>query len=383
VIKSSRCAITGIFSQINPAQEARVAALAKEVLGKEISVSLSHEIGSLGLLERENATILNAMLRDIAVNMTRSFAKACRDNHLNAQLYIGQNDGTLMSLENAESFPVLTIACGPTNSIRGAGVLSGVENGIVIDVGGTTSDAGVIVNRFPRESNKAANVGGVQTNFRMPDVVAIGLGGGTIIKAENNHFTVGPQSVGFRILDDALSFGGDTYTLTDYAILNNQLTIDTAQESDVILRSVETKHNSDIHSIQKKIEDIVSEKVNQLIDKVKTENRDVPVILVGGGSPILPSKIKGVSDIIRPDHYEVANAFGACIAQISGEAEKVFNLNNITRDEAIEEMKQVAIQKAIGAGAKSDTIEVLTILDTPLAYLPNTIKVKVKVCGDL
>jgi len=161
------------------------------------------------------------------------------------------------------------------------------------------------------------------------------------------------------------------------------LTIDTAQESDVILRSVETKHNSDIHSIQKKIEDIVSEKVNQLIDKVKTENRDVPVILVGGGSPILPSKIKGVSDIIRPDHYEVANAFGACIAQISGEAEKVFNLNNITRDEAIEEMKQVAIQKAIGAGAKSDTIEVLTILDTPLAYLPNTIKVKVKVCGDL
>jgi len=60
--------------------------------------------------------------------------------------------------------------------------LSDVENGIVLDVGGTTSDVGVITNSFPRESSLAVEIGGVRTNFRMPDLVSIGLGGGTIIR---------------------------------------------------------------------------------------------------------------------------------------------------------------------------------------------------------
>jgi len=105
--------------------------------------------------------------------------------------------------------------------------------------------------------------------------------------------------------------------------------------------------------------------------------------LVGGGSPILPDSIEGSSQIIRPKHYEVANAYGACIAQISGEAEKVYSLASITREEAIEEVKDIAISKAIEAGAIKSTIEVLTVSDVPLAYLPNALKVKVKVCGDL
>jgi N-methylhydantoinase A/oxoprolinase/acetone carboxylase beta subunit len=376
-------AITGIFSKINPAQELRVAALAKEVLGEHIAISLSHQIGSLGLLERENATILNAMLHDIAVKMTTSFKAAVRRNEIEAQLYFGQNDGTLMSIENAKQFPVLTIACGPTNSIRGAGALSGVKNGIVIDVGGTTSDAGVLVNQFPRESNKAASVGGVQTNFRMPDVVAVGLGGGTIIKEKGNQLQIGPQSVGFRITEAALCFGGNTYTLSDYAILNQQLHIANTLEKEVISKEITQQFKRKTDLIQEEIEKGIAEKINQLIDKVKTDSQAVPVILVGGGSPILPNNIEGVSKIIRPNHYEVANAYGACIAQIGGEAEKVFNLSITPREAAIEEVKAAATQNAIAAGAQAATIEVLTINDTPLAYLPNATKVKVKVCGDL
>ena len=79
----------------------------------------------------------------------------------------------------------------------------------------------------------------------------------------------------------------------------------------------------------------------------------------------------------------MANAYGACIARIGGESEKVFNLTTISREEAIEQVKLEAIQNAINAGADKDTIEVMTINDSPLAYLPNATKVKVKVCGDL
>ncbi|MGC3728263.1 hydantoinase/oxoprolinase family protein, partial [Enterococcus faecalis] len=80
-----------------------------------------------------------------------------------AQVYLCQNDGTLMSLTNAKQFPILTIACGPTNSIRGGSYLAGLKDAVVLDVGGTTSDIGVFVDGFPRESSLAVDVGGVRT----------------------------------------------------------------------------------------------------------------------------------------------------------------------------------------------------------------------------
>ncbi|NEM46646.1 MAG: hydantoinase/oxoprolinase family protein, partial [Xanthomonas perforans] len=86
-----------------------------------------------------------------------------------------------MSLDYAAQYPVLTIGSGPANSIRGAAYLSGVDDAIVVDVGGTTSDLGVLVNGFPRESTLPREIGGVRTNFRMPDILSLGVGGGTIV----------------------------------------------------------------------------------------------------------------------------------------------------------------------------------------------------------
>ena len=83
----------------------------------------------------------------------------------NAEIYLSQNDGTLMTMDYARRYPILTVACGPTNSIRGASYLSRLDNAIVIDVGGTTTDLGVIQNGFPRESGVAVTIGGVRTNF--------------------------------------------------------------------------------------------------------------------------------------------------------------------------------------------------------------------------
>ncbi len=153
------------------------AKLCKEVMGEDVHVSISSEIGSMGLIERENATILNAALCQVAERFTEGFAKSLEGEGItNADVYLSQNDGTLMTMEHARRYPILTIACGPTNSIRGASYLSQLKNAIVIDVGGTTTDLGVIQNGFPRESSVAVTIGGVRTNFRMPDVVSIGLG---------------------------------------------------------------------------------------------------------------------------------------------------------------------------------------------------------------
>ena len=203
-------AISCVFSVVRNDHEVRAAKLCREVMGDDVHISVSSEIGSMGLIERENATILNAALWKVAEQFTEGFARSLADEGIvNADIYLSQNDGTLMTMEHARRYPILTVACGPTNSIRGASYLSRRENAIVIDVGGTTTDFGVIQTGFPRESSVAVTIGGVRTNFRMPDVISIGLGGGSIVRQkEDGTVTVGPDSVGYQITDKALVFGG-------------------------------------------------------------------------------------------------------------------------------------------------------------------------------
>ena len=97
---------------------------------------------------------------------TQGFVRALQaEGIFDVAVYLCQNDGTLMSIDYAKQFPILTIACGPTNSIRGASYLSQIQNTMVLDVGGTTSDIGVLQDGFPRESSVAVEVGtSVQTS---------------------------------------------------------------------------------------------------------------------------------------------------------------------------------------------------------------------------
>jgi len=174
-------AITSIFSPTSPEDEVRAHEIVKEVLGSNVAVSLSHEIGSLGLLERENATILNAALFGVVGQVITAMQDVIDGAGLAVEMLLAQNDGTLMALDFAKRFPILTIGSGPANSLRGAGFLSGLSNTIVVDVGGTSTDFGVLVNGYPRESAAAVEIGGVRTNFRMPDLLSVAIGGGTII----------------------------------------------------------------------------------------------------------------------------------------------------------------------------------------------------------
>ncbi|MEZ3488188.1 MAG: hydantoinase/oxoprolinase family protein [Lachnospiraceae bacterium] len=207
-------AISEVFSTVRSDHELEAAKLCREIMGDEVHISISSEIGSMGLIERENATILNAALWKVAEQFTEGFARSLAEEGItNADIYLSQNDGTLMTMEHARKYPVLTVACGPTNSIRGASYLSRLKNAIVVDVGGTTTDFGVIQNGLPRESSVAVTIGGVRTNFRMPDVISVGLGGGSVIRErEDGTVTVGPDSVGYEITEKAMVFGGDVMT---------------------------------------------------------------------------------------------------------------------------------------------------------------------------
>lgn len=368
-------AISSVFSTVRSDHEMKAAEICREVMGSDVHISISSEIGSMGLIERENATILNAALYSVAERFTGGFARSLAEMGVtNADIYLSQNDGTLMTMDYARRYPILTIACGPTNSIRGASYLSSLKNALVVDVGGTTTDLGVIQNGFPRESSLAVTIGGVRTNFRMPDVVTIGLGGGSIVRQhEDGSVTVGPDSVGYRITEKALIFGGDTVTATDIAVRLGMFELGDRSKTDGISEEVAEKA---MNAIRRLAEDA--------IDAMKVSSQDVDVILVGGGSIILPENLAGAKSVTKPEHFGTANAIGSAISKVSGTYEKLIDYDKIARDEALAEAKRQAVDAAVDAGAIRDTVEIIEVEDVPLAYYPgNTSRVKVKAAGDL
>lgn len=363
-------AISCVFSPINIEQEKQAADIVREVI-PNAHITLSSAIGRLGLLERENAAIINASLVGVAQRTVAGFEAALKQMKITAPFYLSQNDGTLMGSSYAQEYPVLTFASGPTNSMRGAAFLSGLKDALVIDVGGTTSDVGMLQNGFPRVASQAVEIGGVRTNFRMPDVYSFGLGGGSIIRTD--PIKVGPQSVGYELNTKGLIFGGDVLTTTDVVVAAGFQDIGDRERVHHISKAL-------IDSVQ----DIIQEMVNNSVDHMKTSAAPIPVISVGGGSILITRPISGALEIITPENYAVANAIGAAIAQVGGEVDRIFSLANMSREQALSEAKAEAVSKAVAAGADPATVEVVDVEEVPLAYLPgNATRIAVKAVGDL
>ena len=393
-------AISSVFSPVNATFEEQSAEIVRSVL-PGANITLSSEIGRIGLLERENAAIMNSCLRQLAARTVDGFKAALDELRITAPFYISQNDGTLMNADFAKEYPVLTFASGPTNSMRGAAFLSGLRDAIVVDVGGTTTDIGVLQHGFPRVAALAVDIGGVRTNFRMPDTYSIGLGGGSLISPHPKSLPhkeggtsiapdtpsllvgegaggwgdikVGPQSVGYELTEKALVFGGDILTATDVIVAGGSEGIGDAS-------AVADLDASLVTTVQGRIMEMIA----IAVDRMKTSATPVPVIVVGGGSILVTGAIEGASEIIKPDHFPVANAIGAAIAQVGGECDRIFSLADLSRDEALDQAKGEASERAVNAGADAESIEIVDVEEVPLAYLPgNATRIMVKAIGDL
>jgi N-methylhydantoinase A/oxoprolinase/acetone carboxylase beta subunit len=277
-----------------------------------------------------------------------------------------------MSAELAEKYPVLTFSSGPTNSMRGAAYLSGASDAIVVDIGGTTTDIGMLVNGFPRESSVYAELAGIRTNIRMPDVLSLGLGGGSIVET-NGDVRIGPQSVGYRITEQARIFGGDVLTATDIAVAAGYADIGKPSRLVDIDPGLVESSVGLIHGM-----------IEENIDRMKISADPVPLVLVGGGAILVGRDIAGVSELLVPEHAAVANAIGASIAQVGGEVDRVYSYEELGRDNAIKSAKSLAIQAAVEAGASADSVEIVEIEEIPLAYVPgHRVRLRVKAAGDL
>ncbi len=361
-------AIASIFSPIDADHEQRAAFIISDEIPDAV-ITLSSDLGRIGLLERENVALLNAALSGLAIQTINAFEAALHQGGINAPLYITQNDGTVVEAATAIRFPVYSFASGATNSMRGAAYLSSIDDAIVVDVGGTTTDVGQLVSGFPRESNTVVEIGGVRTLFRMPELLSFGLGGGSHVCLD--PLQVGPLSVGYQLIHDGLIFGGSQLTATDIAVAHGLLDLGNAE----LLRSINAGTQSAVLAECERL-------LEEAIDRVKTRAGDTPLIAVGGGAFLVPDQLRGVSDLHRVVHGDCANAVGAAIAQVSGEVDQIFR--DLSRTEAIEQATGLATLRAVEAGAAEDTLTTIETEDMPLSYLPgNSLRVRVRRVGDV
>lgn len=365
-------AVTGVSSPANPDHEQRAGAIIAEILGSDFSVTLGHEVGNLGLLERENSAVLNAALTTVGRDIVRGLETALEQHRLQPEIFLTQNDGTLLSAEEAMRRPILTIGSGPTNSMRGAAHLSGLTDAIVMDVGGTSTDVGLLVNGFPRESALAVEIGGVRTNYRMPDLISFGLGGGTILRAA--PFQVGPDSVGYALIEKGLVFGGEVPTLSDVSVLAGRADFgDAALAGKVITDEL----------LEQAIA-WVDATIRTAADRIKAARVEVPLIAVGGGSHLIPPAIPDVSEVVRHEYASVANAIGAAIAEASGSVDRMFRYDETSREACLQEARSLASEAAIRAGADPTAIRISSVTEIPMSYMPgNCARVQVKAVGPL
>ncbi|KAJ5078435.1 hydantoinase [Anaeramoeba ignava] len=380
-LKITQVTLTGVFSPLNPEHELK----AKQIIKKEIpscQVTMSHKLGNIGILERENSAVINSSLQPYASQNISQIEQILRDFGFICPLYFTQNDGTLMTVKKAKKYPVLTFSSGPTNSMRGAAFLSNIKNAIVCDIGGLSADIGVLVSGFPRETGLISNsIAGISTSFRLPDVLSIGLGGGSKIRYEEKNgkienVTIGPDSLGHLLEKKGIAFGGDVLCLSDIAISKKIANFGNFEKVSSLNPELIEKCYSKMF-----------EMLETAIDQMKTSNEPLPILLVGGGAALIPEDavILG-SKLTRPKYFDVCNAIGAVNAQIGHSIDQTCTFSNEedSRNKVLKKLEEEAREKVILNGAIKETVKVADIEDIPLAYLPGkSSRIKLKVVGDL
>ena len=370
--RTRHVAITATFSPLNNEAERRAA----EVLlgaNPNLSISISSTVGRVGILGRENATILNEALRPLATSVIDAFTDVLSDLTGSAPVFLTSNDGTVMTLEAVQQHPIFAIGSGPTNSMRGASALcelSDTAAAVVVDVGGTTTDIGLLQAGFPRESTIAVSLGGVRSNFRMPDVISLGIGGGSVVDPESG--TVGPAPVGYELTTKALVFGGDTLTFSDIAVAAGFVSMGDPTAISHLPTDLIDRALSDVR-----------DRINAAVEQAQLASDHVLIAVVGGGAPLIAPLVAGVVSV--PSEPGSANAVGAALAMAGGEIDRIESLAGTTREEVLDRARTDARNQAIDAGADPSTVRFVDEEDIPLSHLPGgtASRIRVRAVGDI
>ena len=208
-------AISGLFANMNPSQEKKVKELAQKLTG--LPTVAGHELSAvLGIDMRAETAVLNARLIPEVSKFFNDVEKTFKEKGITAPIMVYKGDGSVMTIEQARQYPVETILSGPAASSMGGRVLSGLDDCVIVDIGGTSTDIAIMEDGYPQIQFEGASVGKWRTRVKAVDMYTVALGGDSRIAVEDSLFQIGPERVTpLCVLAERAPDIVDRITLTD------------------------------------------------------------------------------------------------------------------------------------------------------------------------
>ena len=187
-------AVTGFASHANPAHELAAKKIIQDLT--HLPVTCGHEVSEgLSYIIRAETAMLNSRIIPYLQQMLEQFRLSLQKRGLDAPIMVVRSDGSLMSVQTALQRPIETILSGPAASVAGARHLSGADDAMVVDIGGTTTDTAIITNGHVRTCPEGARVGRWRTHVQALDMRTLGLGGDSLLAWRQGEMHVGPRRV--------------------------------------------------------------------------------------------------------------------------------------------------------------------------------------------
>ena len=192
--KVDAIAISGLFASMNTSQEKKVKELAMKLTG--LPTVAGHELSAvLGIDKRAETAVLNAKLIPVVSKFFDEVERTFREKGITAPIMAYKGDGSVMTLDQARMYPVETILSGPAASSMGGRVLSGIEDCVIVDIGGTSTDIAIMEAGFPQIQFEGASVGRWRTRVKAVDMYTVALGGDSRISLTDDGLKIGPDRV--------------------------------------------------------------------------------------------------------------------------------------------------------------------------------------------
>lgn len=347
-----------------------------------IPILYSHEVANdADDARRAWTAMFNAFLHPAMEHFLYNAEHKLRDYRARNPLLIFRNDGH--SARVARTIAVKTYSSGPRGGAEGARALAahyGFERLLTMDVGGTTTDIGLVEGGMVR-AHRRGRVEGVETSFPLCDVVSAGVGGSSIIRAEGETIKVGPESVGSEPGPACFGLGGKEATMTDAFLLmglldpasyfGGELKIDIERARAVIVERIAAPLNLTPEQAAQKMEAAWVGKIAASLKSYARITPDTVLAAFGGAGPFVVCKVAeaiGVTRAIIPGLAAVFSAFGIGFSDIAHAFEAPLASNDEAALQAVREQLLLKAQRAMfGEGVDIQQCRIeesLHIIDT-------------------
>ncbi|GAB2826523.1 hypothetical protein GCM10027022_16780 [Alpinimonas psychrophila] len=274
--------------------------------------------------------ILNSYLHPTVERFLYSAEHRLRAYKVKNPLLIYRNDGA--SSRVAKSVALKTYSSGPRGGLEGTRAIAeayGLANVLMIDVGGTTTDVGVVTDHAI-SVDRRGSVKGVDISYEMSNVHSAGIGGSSIITVRDGRIVVGPESVGAAPGPACFGFGGTQATITDVNLLlgildpatylNGEMALDADRSRAVITKTIAEPLGITLEEALIKMEDTFSEQMASSFAHFVLPGNETTLAAFGGGGPMSAcsaARIAGVHKVLVPRLAAVFSAYGISFSDIA------------------------------------------------------------------